>query len=310
MTAFMRNSTVSWFIGMLLALMVAGLGACSSTRLTPEPTDIDEDLHRSNQAARLAFEKGRLRQAAELYQRALERAYIRDDLAAIVDAHYNIAVCLTGLQSYPEALDFLDKAKSERVRAGKKVGDDILLLEATLLYHTGNQDDAWHTTEQILSPATATAVDIQRKAHFLRGIIAAERGDTSQLRQEITAIGRPDQTGLQADREELAGRLAMAENNWNAAIAAFDNTADLRRENLDYRAMVNALALAGRSCEQAGQPLEASKHYFRAGRSAMLQGQNQKALEWLTRAAQLADQAGAGDIAQKARAYVQQFQDR
>ena len=214
------------------------------------------------------------------------------------------------MQSYPEALDFLDKAKSERVRAGKKVGGDILLLEATLLYHTGNQDGAWHTTEQILSPATATAVDIQRKAHFLRGIIAAERGDTSQLRQEITAIGRPDQTGLQADREELAGRLAMAENNWNAAIAAFDNTADLRRENLDYRAMVNALALAGRSCEQAGQPLEASKHYFRAGRSAMLQGQNQKALEWLTRAAQLADQAGADDIAQKARAYVQQLQDR
>ena len=299
------RSAVLWFKGGLFAMMVIALMACGSSRVKQEPTDIDQDLQRSNEAARLAYEKGRLRQAIELYQRALKRSYIRDDLAAIVDAHYNIAVCYTGLHAYTEALDSLNKAKSELNRADKMVGGDILLLEATLLYHTGKPDAAWQITEQILSPATAATVDVKRKTHYLRGVIAAGRNDNDQLRQEITAIGLPENIGLRADREELAGRLAFAENNWNEAIAAFDKTADLRRENLDYYSMANALAMAGQACKQAEQPSEASKRFLRAGRSALLQGQKQNALDWLNQAATLADQAGDDATAREAAFYLQ-----
>jgi Flp pilus assembly protein TadD len=49
---------------------------------------------------------------------------------------------------------------------------------------------------------------------------------------------------LRADREELVGRLAMAEGNWNEAIEACSRAAELRREDFDYSGMVNALAQA------------------------------------------------------------------
>ena len=302
------RSAVLWFKGGLFAMMVIALMACGSSRVKQEPTDIDTDLQRSNEAARLAYEKGRLRQAIELYQRALKRSYIRDDLAAIVDAHYNIAVCYTGLHAYKEALDSLNKAKSELNRDDKMVGGDILLLEATLLYHTDKPDDAWQITEQILSPEATASADVRRKTHFLRGIIAADRNDNDQLRQEITAIGRPENIGLRADREELSGRLAMAENRWNEAIAAFDKTADLRRENLDYHSMAHALAMAGQACKQAGQASEASKRFLRAGRSSLLQGQKQNAQEWLSQAKELADQAGDDATAREAAFYLGQLQ--
>ena len=311
MIGCMPKSAEAWMKGILLTLMAAAFMACGSSRVKQEPTGIDADLQNSNQAARLAYENGRLRQAIELYQKALERAYIRDDLAAMVDAHYNMAVCFTGLQAYAEALESLGKAKSELNRAGKKVGGDIQLLEATLLYLKGKPDGAWQITEQILSPAkTAAAVDVKRKTHYLRGIISADRNDTDQLRQEMIAIGRPEHTGLRADREELAGRLAMAENDWNEATAAFDKTADLRRENLDYHSMANALAMAGQACKQAGQPLEASKRFLRAGRSALLQGQKQNALKWLRQATAMADQAGDTATAQEAASYLQQLQNQ
>jgi tetratricopeptide (TPR) repeat protein len=108
---------------------------------------------------------------------------------------------------------------------------------------------------------------------------------------------------LRADREELVGRLAMAESNWNEAIEAFDSTAEFRRDDFDYNEMVNALALAAWACEQAGKLSEASKRYLRAGRSAARQGENRDALNWLNRAEKLAGEAGDELAAKEARSY-------
>ena len=106
----------------------------------------------------------------------------------------------------------------------------------------------------------------------------------------------------------MSGRLAMAENNWDAAIQAFDSSARRRREKLDYRKMAQALALAAGACDQAGKPSNASKRYFRAGRSAVRQGNNQDAIKWLERAEQLAGQAGDESLKQEARAYLKSLQ--
>ena len=149
---------------------------------------------------------------------------------------------------------------------------DILLLEATLLYRLDRQEEARRLTDQILTASNPPSAAVKSKAHFLLGLMAVRRGDTHQIRQEIVALGEPATPGLQADREELVGRLSMAEGNWNEAIEAFDRTAELRRENFDYSGMVNALAQAARACEQAGKFSEASKRYLRAGRSAARQG--------------------------------------
>jgi tetratricopeptide (TPR) repeat protein len=241
---------------------------------------VDENLTRLNNSARIAYDNGQLEQAANLYRQALNRAYLRDDRMAIVDAQYNLAVCMLGSRSYDKALERVHQAQNELVQGEERVTADILLLKATILYRTGKLDDAWQITDQILLPSN----------------------------QPSEAVESFSDSGLKADQEELSGRLAMAENNWDAAIQAFDSTARRRREKLDYRKMAQALALAAEACDRAGKPSDASKRYFRAGRSAARQGINQDAIQWLERAEQLAGQAGDEPLKQEARAYLKSMQ--
>jgi tetratricopeptide (TPR) repeat protein len=256
----------------------------------------------------MAYDNGRLEQAANLYRQALNRAYLRDDRMAIVDAQYNLAVCMLGLRSYDKALERVHQAQNELVRNEESVTADILLLKATILYRTGKLEDAWQITDQILLPSSQPAEAVESKTHFLRGLIADKRGDTNLLRREIKALNSFAGPGLKADQEELSGRLAMAENNWDAAIQAFDSTARHRREKLDYRKMAQALALAAEACDRAGKPSDAAKRYFRAGRSAARQGINQDAIQWLERAEQLAGQAGDEPLKQEVRSYLKSMQ--
>jgi hypothetical protein len=115
---------------------------------------------------------------------------------------------------------------------------------------------------------------------------------------------------LLADREELVGHLAMAEQKWGAAIEAFDLSAKLRREALDYRGMVNVLALAGSASEKAERTGEAAIFYLRAGRSAALQGLFDEAKKWLNQSVKLASNAGEDNIVQEARNYLQQIEEK
>ena len=288
---------------LFFVVILVGGGGCSSSPTVQDRSDIDEEFERASRAARMAFDTGKLQQAAGLYQQALERAYILDNSQAIVNTHYNLAVCLAGLQSYGKALERVRQAKSELADVDQSIPADILLLEATLLYHLDRQEEARRLTDQVLTESNPISAAVQSKAHFLRGLMAARRGDTQQLRKEIVALGKPATAGLRADREELVGRLAMAEGNWNEAVEAFDRTAEFRQDNFDYSEMVNALALAARACEQAGKLSEASKRYLRAGRSAARQERNRDALNWLNRAEKLAGEAGDESTARQDRSY-------
>ncbi len=271
----------------LLAIFTIG---CSSQQAVPE-IKLDKVLEKSNRAAQQAFAKSQFNQAATLYRQALERAYLRDNLTEIVDAQYNLAICLLILQSYQPALALISQAKVELFLAEQPISADLQLLEATVFYRYGKPDDAWQITNNILS-STLENASIQSKTHFLRGLIASKRGDTDQLRIAVTALGMPTEPKLLADREELFGYLAMANQNWNAAIKAFDVATPLRRDMLDYRGMVLVLAKAGEAAEKAKLFGVAARRYLRAGRSAVLQGDTHHAQIWLTRAVQLAEQGG------------------
>ena len=298
-----RSLTVNCLAGLLLTLILFGGGGCSSSPTVQDRSNIDEEFERTSRAARMAFDTGKLQQAVGLYQQALERAYIFDNSQAIVNTQYNLAVCLAGLQSYDKALEKVRQAESELADVDQSIPADILLLEATLLYHLDRQEEARRLTDQVLTESNPISAAVQSKAHFLRGLMAARRGDTQQLRQEIVALGKPATAGLRADREELVGRLSMAEGNWNEAIEAFDNSAEFRRDDFDYSQMVNTLALAAWVCEQAEKLSEASKRYLRAGRSAARQERNRDALNWLNRAEKLAGEAGDEPTARQARSY-------
>jgi tetratricopeptide (TPR) repeat protein len=265
---------------------------------------------RFNRAARQAYDKGRLEQAVSFYRKALEQAYVRDDTAAILDARYNLATCLMNLRAYEEALAVVQRAKSEMALAGGGNSLDFLLLEAFIIYYSGDSDEAWKITNQILSnPAQASSVVIS-KTYYLRGLIASKQGNKDQLRKAIAALGQPEHPRLLADREELAGHLAMAEQKWDAAIEAFDLSAKLRRETLDYRGMVNVLALAGNASEKAERIRESAIFYLRAGRSAALQGLFDDAQKWLNQSVKLASNAGEDKIIQEARNYLQQIEEK
>ena len=308
MMRYLRTPYLIWLIGLLMAAAILSVSGCGSAPPKQEGPAIDEALERFNRAARLAFDKGRLQQAVSFYRKALDRAYIRDDTAAILDAQYNLAFCLMNLQSYEEALGVVRNADTEMALAGRGHSVDFLLLEATILHSSGNSAEAWKITDKILFiPAQDSAV-IKSKTLFLRGLIASKQGDIDQLRAAIAALGQPQHPLLRADRQELVGHLAMAEQNWGAAVEAFDGAAKLRREALDYRAMVKVLALAGKASEKAGRAKEASIRYLRAGRSAVLQGLFGDALKCLNRAEQIADTAGEAQIAREARIYLGQLQ--
>jgi tetratricopeptide (TPR) repeat protein len=309
MTHRLRTLYLIGFFGLLLAVAVLILGSCGSSPVVQKGPVADQDLERFNRAAQQAFDIGKLQQAAAFYRKALERAYIGDDSGAIIDAQYNLAVCLMKLQSYQEALEVVRQAKAKMARAGQSNSADFLLLEATILQHTGNSEQAWNITDQILATTPPASSIIQSRTHFLRGLIANQRGDMVKLREAIVSLAKPKEFQLRADRWELLGYLAMAENNWAEAVEAFDEAAKLRQEVLDYRSMVRVLALAGEASERAGHAKAAAVRYLRAGRSAALQGDDVHAQSWLIKAERLANQAGDDHIAQESRAYLKQIQD-
>ena len=296
------------FTGLLLAVAILVWSGCGSSPQVQEKPAGDESLERLNQAARQAFDRGRFQQAASIYRQALERALVRDDANAVVDAQYNLAVCLMRLDAHAEAQHLIDQAETELSISDQRRLADLLLLKALLYYKTARPDDAWEVTRQILSMNHQTAPDVPSRTHFLRGLIAGERGDMSQLRDEITALGNPDNPILRGDLMELNGHLAMGEQNWDAAVKAFDGAASLRREALDYPAMAKVLALAAEASNKAGNPTAAAQRFLRAGRSAALQENYKAARLWLARAERLSAEAGEDRIAHEARFYLEQIQ--
>ncbi|UCD79267.1 MAG: tetratricopeptide repeat protein [Desulfobacterales bacterium] len=304
-----RNGWACAVIWILLLIVLFAPYGCVSQQTARQGPPVDRDLERTNRAARTAFDNGRIRQAADLYRQALERAYLRDDLAAATDARFNLAVCLTLLQSDQEALELVIQAREELSRAGQPVPNDIHLLEATILYRQGKLEKAWQITDNILQTPEGISSPVRSKIHFLRGLIASDRYDWIKLKLEIDALGKPNSPGLRADQQELIGNLSMAERNWDEAVLAFDEAAALRRQILDYRGMVKALAKAGEACERDGRLVPAARRFLRAGQSAARQGDSHQARIWLDRAAKLAEQGGDGELAQEARFQLAELQE-
>jgi tetratricopeptide (TPR) repeat protein len=269
---------------------------------------VDEEFELASRVAGLAFAQGAYQRAADLYRQALARAHRRDDHEAIVDTQYNLAVVLLHLGSLAEARTVVDDAKTELAWSAQVAPVHLLLLEATLLYRSGQTAAAWSLSEQILARAAESGAIA--RTQFLRGLMAAERTDTARLREAVAATENARRPELRADHAELRGYLAMAERQWGAAVQAFNDAAELRRESLDYASMVRALAKAGEAAEQDRQQRAAAIFYLRAGRSASQLGQKREALHWLTRAQLLARQAGDIRTLEEVRAYLAQLQKR
>jgi tetratricopeptide (TPR) repeat protein len=289
--------------GMLMAAGWLAAG-CGTSPKQPAGPPVDTNLERLNRAARAAFENGQIDQAAQLYRRALDQALMRAEAAAITDARYNLATCLMTMGEESRALEMVEQAQAELTRDGRAIPADVRLLQATILYRSGRNSEAWRVTDGIVRENASPPPLVLQRTYFLRGLIADAAGDDTRLREAIERMPPVSDSTLRADRSELTGRLAIREGRWDEAVTALDKAAGLRRQDLDYRRMAISLALSARACEGAGRTEDAARRYLEAGRSAALSGEKADAAEWLGKAMRLSEDSSSSKIGQEARHYL------
>ena len=299
-----RQGKIGWLLSWcLLICLSVGAGCGGSRQAKSDTPGGDREFDRLSRQARSAFDLGQISRAIAGYEKALARAMISDDHDAIVDTHYNLGVCHLRQGDFTAALKNANMAQKELQAAGRPVSADFLLLQAAALYYGGSPDRAWDISEDMLSMLPTPSPETLYRTHFLRGRIAADRGESNQLRMETTALGESSFPGLKADRFELIGRLAMLEERWDDAVTALDEAARLRAENGNYRLMAVTLAASAQACERAQRSEDAAYRYLRAARSAVLSEDMTRAAAWLQEAERLAQQAGSESILEEARRF-------
>jgi hypothetical protein len=240
------------------------LGACSSA---PKGPPEDATLARLGHAGGIAFNQEQPDQAATQYRDALARARTRDDAGAIADAGFNLATAQLRAGQPREAMQTAQEIQAELAR--RKIADPGLdLISATALFRLGDLPMADRVAAGLTtSPDNALA----NAAWFLRGLIADAQKDRPALQRAAASL---DKDANPADVAELQARLSL---DPKLALQA----ADLRRDQLDYRGMARALALAAQLTPDASASADL---YLRAGRSAAAQRETDDARTWLSAA--------------------------
>ena len=113
------------------------LAGCSAAPPPPPPAaPVEDDLMSGWRLARFALEERQYDQAAELYARVLERAYARDDLGAIGDVGYELAVVRLRQLDASGAAEQARQTREELRRRGQEQFAELYLVEAVALYET------------------------------------------------------------------------------------------------------------------------------------------------------------------------------
>ncbi|MEZ5833906.1 MAG: hypothetical protein R3D05_22270 [Dongiaceae bacterium] len=277
--------------------LVVLLAACSSAAKQPAGPPEDQTLMRHEQAGKIAYGLDRPDEAVVQFEAALKQAYARDDLQAISDLSFSLAVAQLRANQPQDALTTTQQARAELVRRGSQPFPSLLLAEATALYRLGNGKDADSLATEIEGSGDA---DAAAGASFLRGLIADEAGNETQLRDAAARLSGAAAPLRVADRLELEARLALRQGNPDAAREAAMQAAGIRQEALDYRGMARALAVAGLATERAGERELAADLYLRAGRSAAAQADAETARPWLQHALDLTNNTATAEAARTA----------
>ena len=278
------------------ALLVL-LCACSSGDTEPARPPEDQALVRHEQAGKIAYDLDRPDEAVAQFEAALTQAQARDDLQAIADLSFNLAVAQLRANRPRDALTTTQRARAELVRRGSQPFPALLLAEATALYRLEQRDQADAIAAEVEGAGDA---DAAAGASFLRGLIADEAGDEPGLRAAAGRLSGVTAPLRVADRLELQARLGVRQNDFAHARATATQAADIRQEGLDYRGMARALAVAALATERAGERELAADLYLRAGRSAAAQSDAGTARPWLERALSLTDDDATEQAAEAA----------
>jgi hypothetical protein len=287
--------------GILAAFVCAVLAACGGTREPPPDPDAvrDAEISSSLEMARFAFLSGRYDQAARAYSGSLERAYARDDVAAIAVAGQELAFSYLRDGKPKEAAQAASRTREELARRGRPARPALALVEATARYRLNEIATAERLAREVAG-ATDDPIAAAR-ATFLLGLIAADRRDVPALKAALDALPRSDdQPEIRADRLHLIGRLHLIRKEYQPAADTFMAEEALRRASGDEPGVARALALAAEATEMSGQKALAADLWFRSGRSAAQEGGAQAATR-RRRAETLARHTGQPALANEAR---------
>jgi hypothetical protein len=277
--------------------LIVLLAACSNGETQPAGPPEDQALARHEEAGKIAYDLDRPEEAVAQFEAALTQAMARDDLQAIGDLSFNLAVAQLRANRPRDALTTTQQARAELLRRGSRPFPSLLLAEATALYRLGQRDEADSLAAEVEAAGDA---DAAAGASFLRGLIADEVGDEAGLRAALRRLSGVSAPLRVADRLELQARLALRQDNSANARSAAMQAAGIRQEGLDYRGMARALAVAAQAAEQAGERELAADLYLRAGRSAAAQADADTARPWLRRALDLTEDDATEDAANAA----------
>jgi hypothetical protein len=278
------------------ALLVL-LGACSGGKQEPPKPPEDQTLVRHEQAGKIAYDLDRPDEAVAQFQAALTQAQARDDLKAIADLSFNLAVAQLRANRPQDALTTTQQARAELTRRGSQPFPALLLAEATALYRLGKRDQADGVAAEV---ETIGDFDTAAGASFLRGLIADEADDEAGLQAAVNKLSGASAPLRVADRLELAARLQLRQSAFAQAHAAAVQAAGIRQEGLDYRGMARALAVAALAAERTEDRELAADLYLRAGRSAAAQSDAETARPWLERALELTGDTATREAAETA----------
>lgn len=266
-------------------LLLAGCGG----RAAPDAPQ-DSALALAMASGRQALDYSRLKQGAAQYQEAYTLALARDDVQALGDAGYNLAVVQLADDGAAAALRTALRTRTAlAVRAAPGFAE-LDLVQAAALHRLGREAEADALAARAQA-STAASLATRDRASYLRGVIADARGDAAGLNAALTAFGQPKAPppDWEADREDLVARLALLRVQYREAVVHAQRAAGIRRAQLDYRAMAEALVLAAQAMRRAGAPQDAARFYLQAGQSAAARGDVASAGQWLRQATREAD---------------------
>jgi hypothetical protein len=278
------------------ALLVL-LAACSGGKEEPARPSEDQTLVRHEQAGKIAYDLDRPDEAVAQFRAALTQAQARDDLKAIADLSFNLAVAQLRANRPQDALTTTQQARAELTRRGSQPFPALLLAEATALYRLGKRDQADSVAAEV---ETMGDFDTAAGASFLRGLIADEADDEDGLQAAVNTLSGASAPLRVADRLELAARLQLRQSAFAPAHAAAMQAAGIRQQGLDYRGMARALAVAALAAERTEDRELAADLYLRAGRSAAAQSDADTARPWLERALELTGDTATREAAETA----------
>jgi len=271
-----------------LVAVVLVVAACGGTA---PPAGVGErDVANALRLARADFQRHRYAQAADGYGRALEASWRLDDPARLATIATERALALLRAGEAEAALDAAAALRAELARRDAEPPPLLALIEAAAALRAGRLDAA--TTLLDGMPETAAADPLVRgRVLYLRGRIAAERGDARALGRVLADWPTTAAPSLEADRRELEARLARLQGRPRDALDLLVPLEAERRALDELTAVGETLTLAGDAARALGDAGRAADFHLRAARNALALGRADLAGERLAAARAAAGEA-------------------